>query len=218
MLGPAGADHGEAVHRLGAVDGMAAGDGNAGRRAYCSAALEDFAHHLGRDLVDGHAEDRQRQDRLAAHGVDVGDGVGGGDAAEVEGVVDHRHEEVGGGDDAGVVVELPHRGVVGGLGADQQLLERRDRRLVGQQLLQHGWGKLAAAAAAVREAGEADLANVHALSPCKDAVAESRSAVLQTGLAAGLAPGGEEVDQHDAAGQLRQLVAGAFEIRERESL
>ena len=66
------------------------------------------------------------------------------------------------------VVELPHRGVVGGLGADQQLLERRDGRLVGQQLLQHRRRELAAAAAAVGEAGEADLGNVHALSSSRD--------------------------------------------------
>ena len=123
----------------------------------CS-ALEDLAHHLGRDLVHRHAEDGKRHDRLAAHGIDVGDGVGGGDAAEVVGVVDHRHEEVGGGDDAGVVVELPDGGVVGGLGADQKLLVRRGSRLVGKQLLQDGGRKLAAAAAAVREAGQSDLA------------------------------------------------------------
>jgi hypothetical protein len=55
---------------------------------------------FGRQLVERHADDRQRHDRRAAHGVDVGEGVGGGDAAEVARVVDDRHEEVGGGDEA----------------------------------------------------------------------------------------------------------------------
>ena len=59
-------------------------------------------------------------------------------------------------------LSLPDRGVVGGLGADQQLLVERRGRLVGQQLLQDGRGELAAAAAAVGEAGEAESMGIHA--------------------------------------------------------
>ena len=82
----------------------------------------------GGQHVDRHADERQRQDRPPAHGVDVADRVGGGDAAEVERVVDDGHEEVGGGDQRLLVVELVDRGVVGGLDADQQLLRDRHRR------------------------------------------------------------------------------------------
>ena len=72
---------------------------------------------------------------FAAHGVDVRDGVGGRDAAEIMRVVDHRHEEVGGGDDAGILVLLPDGSVVCRLIADQQLLVGMRGGLIGQKLL-----------------------------------------------------------------------------------
>ena len=140
---------------LGRVDRMAAGDGDAGLGADRSAALQDFAGHLDRQFVERHAEDGERHDRRAAHGIDIGDRIGRGDAAEIMGVVDHRHEEIGGRDHAGLVVDLPDGGVVAGLGADEQLLVGTGGRVVGQQLLQHGGCELAAAAAAMRQAGQA---------------------------------------------------------------
>ncbi len=118
LIRPADADHRQAIDRLGAIDRMATSHGNACRGTDGRAAFQDLAHHLDRNLVDRHAEDGERHDRLAAHGIDVGDGVGRGDAAEIVGIVDHRHEEIGGRDDAGVVVDLPHGGIIGGLGAD----------------------------------------------------------------------------------------------------
>ena len=87
-----------------------------------SPPCEDAADGLRGQHVDRHADQRQRQDRPAAHRIDIGDRVGRGDAAEVVRVVDDRHEEVGGRDQRLLVVELVHRGVVGGLDADQQLL------------------------------------------------------------------------------------------------
>ena len=78
------------------------------------------------------------------------------DPPEVARVVDHRHEEVGGRDHAALGVELPHGRIVAGLGADQELAERSGRRLARQQLLQHGGCELAAAAAAMGEAGQPD--------------------------------------------------------------
>ena len=72
-------------------------------------------------LSIGIATKRERHDRPAAHRVDVADRVGRGDAAEVERIVDDRHEEVGGRDQRLLVVELVDGGVVGGLDADHQL-------------------------------------------------------------------------------------------------
>ena len=71
---------------------------------------------------------------FAAHRIDIGDGIGRGDAAEIVGIVDDRHEEIGGGDDAKIIVDLPDRGVVAGFGADQQLAIRCGGRLIGQQV------------------------------------------------------------------------------------
>jgi len=79
-------------------------------------------------LVDGPTEDRQRQHRAAAHGVHVADGIGGGDAAEVERVIDDGHEEVGGGKQQGVaIVEQPGGGIVAHLVANEQAGIRRGR-------------------------------------------------------------------------------------------
>ena len=155
------ADDGEAVDRLGRIDGMAARDRDSRFRRHRRAAAQDFADHAGRHAVDRHAEDRQREDRLAPHRIDVGKGVGRGDTAEVERIVDHRHEEVGGRDDAGLVVKPPYRGVVAGLRADQEAGEGRARRLLGQQFAQDGGGQLATAAAAMGERGQAKDRGVH---------------------------------------------------------
>ncbi len=135
---------------------MAAGQGNPRRRTDRGAAGQDLADGLHRQLVDGHADDGQGQDRGPAHGVDVGERIGRRDAAEVEGVVDHGHEEVGGGHQGLGVVQPPDRGVVGGLRAHHQVGEGRGGRHVGQDLLQHGRRDLAPAATAVGEGGQAN--------------------------------------------------------------
>ncbi len=173
----AGPDHGQAIDRFGRVDRMAAGDRDAGAGADFGPALQDAAHHLRRDLAERHAEDGQRHDRPAAHGVDVGDGVGGGDAAEVPGVVHDRHEEVRRGDHAGVAVQPVDRRVVAGLRADQQVGEGRRDRLAGQQLLQHRRRELAPASAAMRQAGQPDFSYVHGGRPgaCEELGVRSRS-------------------------------------------
>ena len=87
------------------------------------AALQHLRDHFMRQHVDRHADEREREDRLAAHRVDVGQRVGRGDAAEVERIVDDRHEEVGRRDDRLLVVELVDGGIVGGVVADQQVRE-----------------------------------------------------------------------------------------------
>src|SRR5471032_1270789 len=46
------------------------------------------------------------------HGVDVADCVGGSNTAEVEGIIDNRHEKIGGGDHAALVIDGVHRRVV----------------------------------------------------------------------------------------------------------
>ena len=133
---------------------MTACDRNAGAGADLRAALENGADGLDRQLADRHAQDRQGHDRRSAHGIDVGNGVGRGDAPEIVGIVDHGHEEIGGGDDAGPLVDLVDGSVVAGLGADQEPMERSGRGLAGEQVLQDRRGELAAAAAAMGKAGQ----------------------------------------------------------------
>ena len=141
---------------------MAAGNRNAGRLADRCAAFKDLAHYFRGNFVHRHSQNCQRHDRRAAHGIDVRERVGGGDAAEVERIVYHRHEEVGGRDHAGAVVELPDAGIVAGFNADQQLLVVGGGGMPGQQLLQDGGRQLTSAAAAVGELAETDgLHDVH---------------------------------------------------------
>src|SRR6185369_12164348 len=88
------ADHDQAINRLDGVDCVATGDGNSGGGANGFAAVEDVADRLDRQLVDRHADERQREERRRSHRVDVRDRVRRGDPAEVERIVDDRHEEV----------------------------------------------------------------------------------------------------------------------------
>ena len=141
----------QAIDGLHRIDGVAAGNGDARRLADRGTASQDLANGLGGEHVDGHAHQGQRHDGGAAHGVHIGDGVGGGDAAKVERIVDDGHEEVGGGNQRLLVVELVDSGVIGRLDAHQQL--RRQRHGGGglEDVRQHARRNLAAAAAAMRQ-------------------------------------------------------------------
>jgi GNAT superfamily N-acetyltransferase len=131
------AGDGQAEDRLGGVDGVAAGQRDAGFGAHGAAAANHFAGHFRRQHVDRPAEDGDGHQRVAAHGVDVADGVGGGDAAEVEGIVDDGHEEVGGRDHAAFVVQGVHGGVVARGVADPQLRVQGLGAALGEDHIQH---------------------------------------------------------------------------------
>jgi hypothetical protein len=133
---------------------MAARDRNARFRADRFAAFQHLRDDFMRQHVDRHADERERENRLAAHRVDIGERVGRGDAAEVERIVDDRHEEIGRRDDRLLVVELVDGGIVGGVVADEQIGKRRQRRGALEQVGQHAGRDLAAAAAAVGKARE----------------------------------------------------------------
>ena len=81
-------------------------------------ALNDFSDDVERQFVYRHADQRQRHDRCAAHGVHVGNRIGRGNPAEVIRVIDNRHEEVRGRDQRLLVIEFINSGVIGGFDAD----------------------------------------------------------------------------------------------------
>jgi hypothetical protein len=134
---------------------MSARERNAGVRAHRLAALQHCGNHVMRQHVDRHSDDGERHQRFAAHCIDVGERVGRRNAAEVERIVDDRHEEVCGRDDRLLVVQLVDGGVVGGIVADEQVREERQRRAAFEQVSEQAGGDFAAAPAAVRQAGEA---------------------------------------------------------------
>ncbi len=113
------------------------------------------ADRFDRQLVDRHPDERQREERRAAHRVDVGDRVGRRDRAEVARIVDDRHEEVGGRDDRLPLVQPVDGRIVRRLDPDQQRFGNRGAAGLGDDLLQQRGRDLAAASAAVAELREA---------------------------------------------------------------
>src|SRR5436309_8002562 len=114
---------------------MTAADGNLRGCTHRLTALEDAADEIERHLVERHAEDGERHDWPRPHRIDVRYGVGRGDPAEIIGIVDHRHEEIGGGYDAKILIDLPHCGIIAGLGADDELAIGLGGGLSGEELL-----------------------------------------------------------------------------------
>jgi hypothetical protein len=133
---------------------MPARNGDAGLAAHGGAAFEHAANHFGWQLGNGHAHQCQRHDGRAAHGVDVGQRIGGGNAAKVVRVVDDGGEKIGGGHQRLAVVEAVNRRVVAGFCAHQQLGRHDALRCACQNLLQQARRYLATATAAVRELGK----------------------------------------------------------------
>ncbi len=121
LFRPTAADDRKTVDRLRGVDRVAAGDRNAGTAARFRAAGKDVARHFDRQLAERDTEDRKREQRRPAHRVDIADRIGGGDPTKIMRVVDDGHEEIRSRDRAAAIGQLPHRSVVGGLGADEEL-------------------------------------------------------------------------------------------------
>ena len=94
-IGDAGDRHPVLGFRI--VDGMAADHRAAGLLGHRQPTTQHLGEQLHRQHAARPADQVDRDHRTAAHRVDVGERVGGGDAAPVVGVVDDRGEEVGGG-------------------------------------------------------------------------------------------------------------------------
>ncbi len=139
---------------------MAAGDRDASLATHLGATLQDRADDLTGELVERHADHREREDRRRAHRVHVGECVGGGDTAEIARIVDDGGEEVGGGDDRLAIVEAIHGGVVRGIGANQQLGRHDTCRHAREQLGQYARSDFATASTAVGELRQFDFVHI----------------------------------------------------------
>ena len=133
---------------------MAAHDETLGLGGLGVAALQRLAQDL---LVQrrGKTHHVQGDERLAAHGVDVGQRVGGGDGPELVGVVGDGREEVDGDDQRRLVVDAIYGGVIAGLGPYQQVGVRQ-QRYVTQDLAQVLKAQLGRSTRAVGKLGETD--------------------------------------------------------------
>ena len=144
-------DHRKAVNRLRRIDRMPASNRNARSRTGRSPPFEDLAHHFRRQFVERHTENGKRENRLAAHRVDVGNRIRGGDFPEIMRIIHHRHEEVGRRNDARLVIDLPDSSIIRSLGTDQQRGIRMRLRHPRKERLKHGRRQLTAAPAPMRE-------------------------------------------------------------------
>ena len=155
-LGVNQAESDQAINRLDHVNAVAAGNRNARLAANRRAAFEHAANHFEGQLGNRHAHQRQRQNRCAAHRVNIRQRIGRGNAAKVIRVIDDGGEKIGGRHQRLGFVQAVNGGVVGGFGADQQL--GRDDALgrACQNLAQQAGRNFAAASTAVGELGEAN--------------------------------------------------------------
>ena len=147
--------HGKAVFRLVVIDRMTAGDERA--------RLIDLVIAAAQDLVDGilrhgfrHGHNIQAQLRLAAHGVDVGQGVRRGDLAEHIRVVRDGREKVDGLHERQLVRDLINGRVVALVKADEQIrvIVHAD---IAQQLREDARADLCAAPGALGKLRQLDL-------------------------------------------------------------
>ncbi len=166
----------KAVLRLLVVDRVAACEVAARFGGHVRTASE----HLGSEL-EGHpvtrpAEQVDRDQRLAAHRVDVRQRVGRRDPAPVVGVVDHRREEVRGHHHGPSPVDAHHRTVVAVLEPDEEVVVRLAGVEPGQHPLELAHRDLAGTPATGRELRQPDgvLGGRHAptvpRAPCAPAV------------------------------------------------
>ena len=123
--------------RLRGVNGVAARQRDPRLLAGKAPALHHFASDFRRQGVDRPAEDGNRHNRFPAHSENIADGVGGGDAAKVERVIDNRHKEIGGADDRGAITEIVNGGIIAGFVADKQVWIDKLRLLAMQDSFQH---------------------------------------------------------------------------------
>jgi len=85
------------------------------------AAFEDFSQHFQSKFIIGKGHDVESGFDAAAHGEDIAHGVGGGDLAVDEGIVDEGGEEVEGLDDGGVLVNAIDAGIAEVISPDEQV-------------------------------------------------------------------------------------------------
>ena len=103
---------------------MPAGDHRARFPRFFRATTQDlrqdaFVQPLGpSQQVDGH-------EWLAAHGINIAQGIGGRDGAKVVGIINNRREEIGSGNDRALLIDLVNSRIIWLRQADQNLRKVR---------------------------------------------------------------------------------------------
>ena len=110
------------------------------RSGYCAYRLtagENLLRGLYRKFAERNTEQRQREERRAAHRVNVRNRIGRGNAPEIERIIDNRQKEIRRRDNRLFIVDAINSRVVARLGTDQQIRisirQRRFRQQFPQQ-------------------------------------------------------------------------------------
>lgn len=119
VVGMDEAGDGESVEWFGIFDGVSAGEDAASLGDLVGAPAEDGINGFEGEDIGGDADDIHRGDGASTHGIDVGEGIGGGDLAVEVGIVNDGGEEIEGLDEGAFVIDSIDGGVVGGGGADE---------------------------------------------------------------------------------------------------
>ena len=144
------AHNGQAVLHPVICNGVAAHQTASGLSHLLRAPLQDASQNVQIHLVRK-ADDVQRSPDVAAHGVDVAQGIGCGDLAENVGVLHHGREEIQRLNDRHIRRQAVDRAVVPTVKAHQQFRVARSLRKLFQHPLQHAGAQLGGASAAPTE-------------------------------------------------------------------
>ncbi|MNU93557.1 hypothetical protein D3C71_834990 [compost metagenome] len=147
---------GQAKDRFWRVDGVPTCQRDARRVTHRTTAAYHFPGNFRGQHVHRPAQNRNRHQRIAAHRIDVADGIGGGNSTEIEGIVDDRHEKVGGRDHAAFIIDCIHRRIIARGIADPKFRVEVLRPTAGQDHFQHLGRNLATASSAVAVLSQAN--------------------------------------------------------------
>jgi hypothetical protein len=103
--------------------------------------LEDFFGHVG----DGKTDDVHGSERLAPHGVDVAQGIGGCNTAKVVGIIHNRGDKIDGLDQGQIIIEFVNASIVGGFYTYQKI-RMADSWQVSHDFFQVPWTQLGCSA------------------------------------------------------------------------
>lgn len=137
------AGDGETIFWFAVGDAVAASDDGTRLGHLISPTMHDITQDITVEII-GEGDEIHGEEDLTAHGVDIGEGVGGGDGAKIVGGIDDGGEEVHGVDNGLFVIETIDSGIIGGGEADEKIGEFFSRERFTerrQHVRQIGWAE-----------------------------------------------------------------------------
>lgn len=152
-------DHPQAnqtVDRLQHINRMTAGNRNSSLRTYLGTSAQHLADDLDRQAFKRHSDHGKSKDRLRPHGIDVGQGIGCGNAAKIMWIVDDGSEKISRRHNRLLFVELIHRCIIRRISTHEQGCRHHSGWYFSKQPGQHGRRDFAATASAMGEFSQFD--------------------------------------------------------------